>query len=333
MASVHGSQLKISDCGGTRESGKQILVEEETSSRWEVGKGKRRKPTSKVIPKKKRQDLMKYLRAIELSTLRIEMRTAVEEQFGDGQFQQFLDKLFKEDKPVMEIAAQHRESFAFLYGECKQQKNSVMQFQLQYQYHCSVFILEEQFTLAAINLNEETHAMLVAARRTWLEFYKKCDLPVPESNPIMIAMSSGAYRYLLNQISVYQERLTDGTRAPLDTAEAALIGEDGDDVYHRFGGGAICSMLKLRYKELKNCSRTNRNALSIQVCMLQAMNLKDKSGIPDYLKYRDRGYMYFPHSSLIPFLRGIDTVVKKCVNEDKFCEHGDDLIKVQSNHR
>ena len=86
MASVHGSQSKISNCGGTRESGKQILVEEETSSRWEVGKGKRRKPTSKVIPKKKRQDLMKYLRAVELSTLRIGMRTAVEEQFGDGQF-------------------------------------------------------------------------------------------------------------------------------------------------------------------------------------------------------------------------------------------------------
>ena len=38
MASVHGSQSKISNCGGTRESGKQILVEEETSSRWEVGK-------------------------------------------------------------------------------------------------------------------------------------------------------------------------------------------------------------------------------------------------------------------------------------------------------
>ena len=36
MASVHGSQSKISNCGGTRDSGKQILVEEETSSRWEV---------------------------------------------------------------------------------------------------------------------------------------------------------------------------------------------------------------------------------------------------------------------------------------------------------
>ena len=38
MASVHGFQSKISNFGGTRESGKQILVEVETSSRWEVGK-------------------------------------------------------------------------------------------------------------------------------------------------------------------------------------------------------------------------------------------------------------------------------------------------------
>ena len=55
---------------------------------------------------------------------------------------------------------------------------------------------------------------------------------------------------------------------------------DGDDVYYRFGGATICTMLKRRYNELKNCLRTDRNALSIQVCMRQAMNCKDKSSIP-----------------------------------------------------
>jgi len=325
MASV---QAKVSDGGerlGTRKSGKRKQTEE-SSSQSEVAKGKRRKATSKVIPKKKRQDLVKHLKAIELSTLRIEMHTAVKEQFGDSQFKEFLDELFKEDEPMLEITSQHRNSFAVLYGECKQQKNAFMQFQLQYQYHCSAFILEEKHTLAAIKLNEASHPALVAARKTWLEFCKKCNLPVPESNPIMIAMSSRAYSYLLNQVSIYQETLTDET--PSDMAETMPVGEDGDDVYYRFGGGAICSMLKLRYKELKNCSRIDRNALSIQVCILQAMNLKDKSCIPAYLKDRDRGYMYFPDSSLIPFLRAIDTVVKRSVNEEEFCKHGDDLIKV-----
>lgn len=223
---------------------------------------------------------------------------------------------------------QHHDSFALLYSECKQQKNSFMQFQLQWHYHCSAFLLEEKFTLVAINLEESAHASLVATRKIWLEFCKKCNSPVPEPNPIMMAISSRAYGYLLDQVSVYQASLADQT--PSGAVENTSVG-DGDDVYNRFGGAAICAMLKHRYNELKNCLRTDRNALSIQICMLQAMNLKDKSSIPDYLKYRDRGFMYFPHHNLIPFLRNLDTVVKTAVNEDAFCKHGDDLIKVLLN--
>jgi len=150
---------------------------------------------------------------------------------------------------------------------------------------------------------------------------------VPDSNPVMITMSSKAYRYLLDQVAIYQAGLTD--QMPSDTSNSTPVGEDGDGVYYHFGGAAICAMLKHRYKELKNCSRTDRNALSIQISMLQAMKLKDKSGIPNYLKYRDRGYMYFPHGSFIPFLCALYTVVKQSVNEDGFHKHGDDLIKVE----
>ena len=42
-----------------------------------------RKP-AKSIPKKKRQDLLKSLRSVELNNLRAEIRTAVEEQFADS---------------------------------------------------------------------------------------------------------------------------------------------------------------------------------------------------------------------------------------------------------
>jgi len=38
---------------------------------------------------------------------------------------------------------------------------------------------------------------------------------------------------------------------------------DGDDVYYRFGGAAICSMLKNRYKAIRNCHSTARNMLSL----------------------------------------------------------------------
>ena len=62
--------------------------------------------------------------------------------------------------------------------------------------------------------------------------------------------------------------------------------------------------------------------------MLQAMNLKDKSSIPNYLKYHHRGFMYFPHHNLLPFLRHLDAVVKTAVNDDAFCKHRENLTKV-----
>lgn len=72
----------------------------------------------------------------------------------------------------------------------------------------------------------------------------------------------------------------------------------------------------------------SRDNLSQEILILQAINTKDKSNIPDYLKYRDRGYMYFLHSSFIPFLREVDSIVKAIVNSKTFEENGRDLVQV-----
>ena len=58
-------------------------------------------------------------------------------------------------------------------------------------------------------------------------------------------------------------------------------------------------MLHRRYNEIR--SSKNKNLMSIIINILQAINTKDKSGIPAYLKYQDYGYMYFPHKVFIPF--------------------------------
>ena len=63
--------------------------------------------------------------------------------------------------------------------------------------------------------------------------------------------------------------------------------------------------------------------------MLQAINTKDKSSIPTYLVFRDRGYVYFPHSSFIPFLQDLDTLLKSVVNDESFKKHGNELVKVK----
>ena len=75
-------------------------------------------------------------------------------------------------------------------------------------------------------------------------------------------------------------------------------------------------------------SSCQRDCLSQEIVILQAINTKDKSTIPEYLKYRDQGFMYFPHASFIPFLRAVDDCVKGVVNSDGLEENGSELIKV-----
>ena len=50
--------------------------------------------------------------------------------------------------------------------------------------------------------------------------------------------------------------------------------------------------------------------------------------MPDYLQYRDRSFMYFPHKVFIPFLKKVDHNVKKVTNLSSFNEHGDNIVKV-----
>ena len=49
--------------------------------------------------------------------------------------------------------------------------------------------------------------------------------------------------------------------------------------------------------------------------MLQVLNTKDKEKVPKYLKYQDKGFMYFPHEEVMPFLQEVDATVKTVCNE------------------
>jgi len=164
----------------------------------------------------------------------------------------------------------------------------------------AVDLLAEDFTLAAIGFDEsdKKYSSLVKTRKIWIQFCRDNSTTVSDSKPVMIAISSAVYNYLLGQVSLYQKSFT----GQLAGGESSATCSDSDDVYYRFGGGALCEMLKNRYKEIKNCPSTRRNLLSIEISMLHAINNKDKLSIPAYLQYQDRGYMYFPHSSFIVFL-------------------------------
>jgi len=56
--------------------------------------------------------------------------------------------------------------------------------------------------------------------------------------------------------------------------------------------------------------------------------MKDKSTIPAYLSYCDKGFLYFPDNNLLPFLHNFDDSLKEVVNDEGFCKYGDNLVKV-----
>ena len=112
--------------------------------------------------------------------------------------------------------------------------------------------------------------------------------------------------------------------------DTGTVASDGDDVYFGFGGAALCDMLHQHYKAIKGCQDTKRDLLSQEITILQAVNTKDKSRLPQYLSYRDRGFMYFPHVDFIPFLRDVDNTVKQVINIETLQEGDDAIIKVQS---
>ena len=107
-----------------------------------------------------------------------------------------------------------------------------------------------------------------------------------------------------------------------------LVFADSDDVYYRFGGAAIASMLRSRYSRIKTCALTDK--VSIEISVLQKSSIhkpEDKSDVPGYLKYRDNGYMYFPCIELVPFLKAVDISTKENCNDTNFRKHGSELLK------
>ena len=80
----------------------------------------------------------------------------------------------------------------------------------------------------------------------WLDFFDQSTLPFPDSSQVLMTLSLAMYELLLQQVESFQERLN----ASVDTSSNPTSNDtDGDDVYFRLSGAAICEMLKLCYKQ------------------------------------------------------------------------------------
>ena len=133
---------------------------------------------------------------------------------------------------------------------------SFLRFQLTWHQYCSAFLLSGQYSLCDINLVESKCAQLVEARSVWLKFCEDCGIAVPESNPIMLTVSSAIYHFLLDFIASFQNNTP---AIQLNSEVDATLEMDGDDVYYRFGAAALSDMLHLRYKQIQTCRDDQRD--------------------------------------------------------------------------
>lgn len=201
-------------------------------------------------------------------------------------------------------------------------KDKYLYFQLDWHKYCSVFLLPKESNVGCVfdsppkNLRE-----IESVRQLWLNF---CDGYQEQinCNKVMILLTSAVYNVLLEQVH---------TCNTLDCSDANSPTEcrDGDDVYARFGGATLCSMLHLRYKDIKRCNEGKRDIISKEIDILHSINTKNKASMPQYLQYRDNGYMYTPHPTFIPFFRAVDECTKEIVNQKGLQEHGNELVKVR----
>ena len=281
------------------------------------------KRKTKVMNVKERKLLINYLDSTNDSILAAAVRDDLKQQLLADSLKSLAEVLCTREQLLATLISCHRKCFTELYVDCKKTSDPMLNFQISWYNQCSAFLLSEEHDIAVLNLKELPGCYVSNARDAWLHFCSNNSVPVPKSNPVMMTVSSTIYRVLLERVMSFQESLK-ATNAVATSREYT----DGDDVYYRFGGAAICDMLKLHYKQIRSCSDEQRDCISQEIVVLQAINTKDKSNVPEYLKYRDQGFMYFPHVTFIPFLKAVDDCVKGVVNSNGLEENGSDLVQV-----
>lgn len=221
----------------------------------------------------------------------------------------------------------HRTVFAHLYKKCGAGKDKYLSFQVEWHKYCSALLLPIDMGLQAVHLDKSPPKLKKTIEQTRMEWHQFCEsvsksIDLHMCSKIMVICSSILYNFFLEHMKNMQ-------KSSREQPESTIVRNvDEDDVYYRFGGATISDMIKLRYKDIQRCPAINRDKVSQEITILLGINTKDKSEMPDYLKYRDRGHMYTPTPSFVPFLREVDTCVKSATNSDSFKQHGDEIIKV-----
>ena len=72
-----------------------------------------------------------------------------------------------------------------------------------------------------------------------------------------------------------------------------------------------------------------KKKVSQEITILQQLSVhqkKNKDHVPDYLKYRDKGYMYFPCTELLSFLIAVDKATTEKIDGTNFSPDGSKIL-------
>ena len=191
-------------------------------------------------------------------------------------------------------------------------------------------MLVDQDNPSTANAVRSTQRCLSDARdiSSWVDFRKNClhFCTTHDANAVMIVVQGAIFNFLtheratsISSMSSVQDDTSTPSKPPATEPE---------DVYYRFGGAAIATMLHNRYRSMYTSPADKRITISTEISVLKAMQCDDKSVVPTSPQYRDGGFMYFPDQALIPFIKAVDNKIKKVANSKGIREHGRNIVDV-----
>ena len=185
--------------------------------------------------------------------------------------------------------------FCRVYESCDSGKDKYTRFVLQWHQHCSSFLMEPT-NAQGLSSDEDS------SQQVWYKLSSGVDASI--KNPVMISFCAAVFDNLLIRICT----LLSGTDRESISTDKVQLEHESDDVHLRFCGPALAGMYQERYKKMKSKTNKHKDDVSKELTVLDWVRM-DKTVLPESLKYKDEGGMYFLHLSFIPFVRAVDECV------------------------
>ena len=154
-----------------------------------------------------------------------------------------------------------------------------LQFQIKWHRHCNYFVVEKNLELPLIGVHpaDPLAEEVVSVHSQWSTLCASHHLPRSDAKIFMILFCTCLYDELLCQCRIIIEP---------DRQASELCSEDSEDVYYRFRGSAIRSMLHNRYTRIRACLLNQKDRVLLEIIVLQQLSIhkkEDKDHILDYL--------------------------------------------------